>query len=325
MTANKSFKRRVRSRAARTGESYQAAYHRLLSRTEESMTVTEEESVLKVALNAMAVGPWLPTAASLAAQGDRIIERVAESARGEARLALFAEGALVSPHKRQMSRSAPELDEADWSKVEWEALRTQLVRIAAAAREHRIWVVVGAVHDLGEGRRPHNCLYVISDQGELVTRYDKRRLSTTEITYMYTPGTEPVTFDVDGVRVGLAIGLEVLFPDLFTAYSDEGADLVVAASHSGGIFEQLVTSYALITQMPIALVIPPTEGDASHTGVYGPSGTIGTIPEAGEPGIVFTEIGRRDPASTFHYKARHGFYDDRVLDGEPRSLTRTTF
>ena len=334
MTANKGFKRRVRARAARTGESYQAAMHRLLAQaqakeptpmtTDISPTPTPTATV-RLALHALPVGPWLPTADALRAQGDRIIDAVAASAAGGARIAVVPENALASPHKRHVSRSAPELDEADWTKVDWAELRVQLGRIASAAQQHGVAVVVGALHDLGVDRRPHNCLYVISSTGQLLTRYDKRRLSTTEITYLYTPGTEAVLVSVEGLRIGFVIGLEALFPDFFTAYADEGADLVVAASHGGGIFEQLVRSYAAVNMTPVALVIPPSSSETSRTGVYGWNGPLAVAGDVGVEEIVFADVPPRDPTPTFHYKARHGFYEERLLPSEPRSLVRDRF
>lgn len=289
------------------------------------MTEHPPTETVRIALNALPVGPWLPTTDALRAQGDALVDAIARSAEGGARIAVFPENALASPHKRHVSRSAPEIDEADWTKVDWDELRRQMVRVADAARVHHLSVIVGAVHDLGAGRRPHNCLYVISDDGRLVTRYDKRRLSTTEITYLYTPGTEPVTVELAGLRIGLVLGLEVLFPDFFTAYADDGADLVIAASHGGGIFEQLVRSYASVNVMPVALVIPPLPSESSRTGVYALDGPIAHAADPGAPEIVFADVAPRDATPTFHYKARHGFYDERLLPAEPRSRVRDRF
>lgn len=327
MTENRSFKRRVRARAARTGESYQAARHRLLSQGKEPtpMTHSNTADAVRLSLHTLEVEPGVPTADAIQAHADRIVDGIETSARGGARVALFPENALVAPHKHQISRSAPEIDEADWTKVDWIALRHQLTRIAESARANDVAVILGAVHDLGEGRRPHNCLYVISSDGRLVTRYDKRRLSTTEITYLYTPGTEAVLVEVAGLRIGLVIGLEVLFPDYVTAYADDGADLVVACSHGGGIFEQLARSYAAVNVMPVALVIPPAPDEASHTGVYTVGGQLAVAEDSSVPGVVFADVTRRDDTPTFHYKARHGFYDERLLPAEPRSLVRDTF
>ncbi len=46
---------------------------------------------------------------------------------------------------------------------------------------------------------------MISDRGEVMTRYDERMLSNTKITYMYSPGSAPITFEVDGMRFGCAL------------------------------------------------------------------------------------------------------------------------
>ena len=56
-------------------------------------------------------------------------------------------------------------------------------------------------------------MYVISDQGELVTRYDERLLSSTKLSFMYTPGSGPVTFEAGGLRFGGTMGIEVHFPE----------------------------------------------------------------------------------------------------------------
>ena len=120
--------------------------------------------------------------------------------------------------------------EADWGLVDWVTLRNELKQIARQCAALGCWAVVGAPHRLSAGRRPHNSLYVFSDRGTLVTRYDKRRLSTAEVSYLYTPGTEPIVAEVDGFRLGLLICLESLFPELFVEYADMGVDAVLLSS-----------------------------------------------------------------------------------------------
>lgn len=61
-----------------------------------------------------------------------------------------------------------------------------------------LWTAFGSLHPLTPPNRPHNSLYIISPNGHVVTRYDKRFLSHTEVTWMYTPGTEPVVFAAEG-------------------------------------------------------------------------------------------------------------------------------
>src|SRR5580658_1650127 len=57
---------------------------------------------------------------------------------------------------------------------DWEALRSATVSICRTAAELGMWVILGSTHPLSNGHKPHNSLYVISDAGEVVDRYDKR-------------------------------------------------------------------------------------------------------------------------------------------------------
>jgi predicted amidohydrolase len=264
----------------------------------------------------------IPTADVLAAAGDRIHVAMAEAAQAGARLLHLPEGSLSYPHKRLMSRSAPEVDEADWTKADWSALRSELEAIATRARELGIWVVVSAPHRRGADRRPHTSLYVFSDTGALVTRYDKQRLSMTEITHMYAPGIAPVTFTVDGLKVGMVLCLETLFPDLFVAYADEDVDLVLISSSGAGVFGQLAAAYSAITWMSISLSIPPEEQGQCTAGVCGPFGWIASADD-GVPGLVVADVPRRS-ALPFHHDARHGLYDTRLDPTDPRTLDRTS-
>ena len=51
---------------------------------------------------------------------------------------------------------------------------------------------------------------------------------------MYAPGATTVTFDVDGVRFGCLLGMEVHYPELFAAYEQQGVDCVLFATTGAG-------------------------------------------------------------------------------------------
>ncbi|WP_345031836.1 hypothetical protein [Kutzneria kofuensis] len=76
-----------------------------------------------------------------------------------------------------------------------------------------------------EPNRPHNSLYVLSDRGEVVTRYDERLPVEHEVSYMYSPGLAPVTFDLQGMRFGCLLGIEIHYPELFRRVRDAGRRL----------------------------------------------------------------------------------------------------
>lgn len=76
---------------------------------------------------------------------------------------------------------------------DWAALRESAMRIAHAAASANVWVVFGSAHPLSPGPKPHNSLYVISNTGELIDRYDKRfcagdALEASGDLAHYTPG-----------------------------------------------------------------------------------------------------------------------------------------
>ncbi|HTF53939.1 MAG TPA: nitrilase-related carbon-nitrogen hydrolase, partial [Pseudonocardia sp.] len=91
--------------------------------------------------------------------GPKVRSLMKKAAAGKARLIQFPEGMLSGYAKEQI---------ADWSQVDWAAVRDELEQIMALAAELELWVVLGSAHPLTPPNRPHNSLYVISDQGQIV-------------------------------------------------------------------------------------------------------------------------------------------------------------
>jgi predicted amidohydrolase len=181
--------------------------------------------------------------------------------------------------------------------------------------------------------RPHNSLYVISDEGRLVDRYDKRKCSHTELTRFYSPGFDAVVLDVDGFRFGLAICIEINFSDLFAEYDRLGVDcLLLSAYPVDSIFATKARAYAAIHTYWVSLSVPAQTTHLFHSGLIGPHGEwLGDV--GSEPGLVVTALDRRDPAlrgaldlaRPWRASARAGhIYDERRVVDE-RSRVRTEF
>lgn len=278
---------------------------------------------LRVAIAQTEVSPEVPTAAVVAAARDRVLAQVAQAAELGARIVCFPEGTLAYPSKRAMSRVAPELGEADWRRADWPALAEAVGAIREEAARRRVWVVVGAPHALSEGHRPHNSLYVISDAGEIVNRYDKRFISTNEAAYLYTPGTDSVIVEVDGVRIGFALCLEVLFPELFAEYAELGADLVHLASAPDPNFAMLAQSYALVTGLHVSVAFGAGDRASAPSGICSMFGwlvrTTGSAPE-----VVVADVEPTRGTHAFQQRARSGeLYAGLLVPDDPRSRDRT--
>lgn len=255
-----------------------------------------------------------------------------------ATLVQFPEGAVVYPGKYVMSSAGPTaLAEADWTRVDWDVMRAEAEAVAGLAAHLGLWTVFGSVHPLTSPRRPHNSLYVISPDGIVVTRYDKRFLSNTEVTWMYTPGAEPVVFEAEGLRFGCALCIEVCFPEIFAEYERLDADCVlVSLMVDDPVRPVIAQAYAALHGYWVGYSTPAQYSRSAPAGIIAPGGRwVARCAANGQPAITIADL---DPgggapdidiavrlARPWRRAARAGLYDDHRAPDDPRSDIRTSF
>jgi predicted amidohydrolase len=295
MTANRNFKRRVRARAAKTGESYTAALQHV--RPAPAADPQPGAKRLRLAVAQPIVREDPRSVAELRASGRGVRRLMHEAHDAGARLIHFPEGATCSPHKRILSIDGPDtVGPADWDRFEWDTLRQELAATAELARALNLWTVLGSVHRLTPPHRPHNSLYVISDRGEVVTRYDERMLSETKISYMYAPGSASLTFEVDGVRFGCLLGIEVHFPELFSEYERLSVDCVLFSTTGGAagnepIFATEAQGLAAANSYWVSFSVPARHAAIAPSGLIGPAGQwLARGPRDGTPSVVVADL-----------------------------------
>lgn len=332
MTENANFKRRVRARAARTGECYTAALRQVRRGSPDD--VAPETGALRLAVAQSATHDDPSDVARLRHGGQEMRRLMREARRAGARLVHFPEGAVCCPNKRIMSVDGPErVGPADWSRCAWPVLREELEATRALARELGLWAVFGAVHRLTGPHRPHNSLYVVSDRGELVTRYDERMLSNTKISFMYTPGSVPVTFEVDGFRFGCALGMETHFPEIFLEYERLDVDCVLFSTSGGSpaddpAFAAEAQGHAASNRYWISFALQARPGPAIPSGIVAPGGRwVGQCLADGTPSIALVDIDHNpgDLARPWRRKARSGIYAAHRAVDDRRSQDRSAF
>lgn len=264
----------------------------------------------------------LPITADVHENSDRVQKAMREAAQGSARLIQFPEGMLSGYAKHQI---------ADWKDVDWQIVREELETIMTLAAELKIWVVLGSAHPLTPPNWPHNSLYVISDKGKIVNRYDKRVVSHTEVTTYYTAGYEPVVFDVDGFRFGCIICVEINFPKLFIEYGELGVDcLLLSAYPVDAIFYTKARAHAAIQNYWVSMATPTEKAPFISSTLIGPNGEPINKLET-EQGLVFAELDPNNPEFDIALTksrpwrasvARNPAYNTRPLN-DPRSVDRT--
>lgn len=273
---------------------------------------------------------------ALRVSGAEIRDLMRKASAAGARLVQFPEGAITYPNKHVMSGGGQEeLREADWSRAAWDVMREEAEAIADLAGELGIWTVFGSIHRLSQANRPHNSLYVVSDRGELVARYDKRYLSHTEISYLYTPGVAPLVFEVDGFRFGCVLCIEVNFPELFDEYESLDVDCVLASVMVDDAPRSVVAqAYGTLYNYWVGYSVPAQFSATAPAGLVAPGGRwIGRCDSDGRPGLSVADLDRDAPdidvavrlARPWRRIARAGLYEPHVVHGDPRSDTRTAF
>jgi predicted amidohydrolase len=107
--------------------------------------------------------------------------------------------------------------------------------LADAARRHGVWIVGGTLPIRAETKdRVRNACCVYDPEGRRVARYDKIHLfafdngrERYDEGRVLEAGSEPVTFDAEGLRVGLSICYDLRFPELYRALMRPPCDLLV--------------------------------------------------------------------------------------------------
>ncbi len=161
--------------------------------------------------------------------------------------------------------------------------------------------------------------------------------SHSELADWYAPGAEPVIFDIDGIRFGTALCIEVQFPEVFIEYARRGVDCMLFSAYSDdpmyGIQAQ-AQAHAATNNFWLSLSIPALIGNRLSSGMIGPDGHYLSQPLAnGAPGLVCSAIDRADArfdvairkARPWRASARSGeIYAEKRVD-DVQSKNRTSF
>lgn len=184
-------------------------------------------------------------------------------------------------------------------------------------------------------------MYVISDAGQLVTRYDERLLSNTKLSLMYTPGSGPVTFEASGLRFGCALGMEVHFPEVFTEYERLDVDAVLFSTvgpssgqpFGAAAFAAEAQAHAATNSLWVSFAMSAQHSVGAPAGTVAPDGRwVARCPGDGQPALAITDIDNRPEsidiavtkARPWRRMARAGIYDAHLVTDD-RSDERGAF
>jgi len=217
----------------------------------------------------------------------------------------------------------PGTDMPDLSNFNWVLLYRMTDSVMATAKKLKLWVIMGSLHKLSGNNKPHNCLYVITPEGKVTDRYDKRFCTSSDLKFS-TPGDHFVTFSINGVKCGLLICYDIRFPELYREYRKLGCDIIFqsfynARSEKGFIhpFIMPVTAQAhAATNYFYMSLTNSSSAESWPCHFITPDGLIQNRLPFNEPGILISDV----DTSRKYYDASGEFRQD-AMNGKLNSGT----
>jgi predicted amidohydrolase len=268
----------------------------------------------------------------------QILAQIQQAAEGGARVVHFSEAALSG---------YAGVDFDDISSLDWDALREATEQICHAAADANVWVLLGSTHRLSGNHLPHNSVYVISDRGEIVDRYDKRFCTgenepEPKLDHRsYTPGNHATVFEVDGHKCGVLICYDYRFPELYRELKQRGVEILFQSFHNArrdyrtfhhrNIWREIVPATMMCHAATNYFWVSATNSTAKYS-LWGsffvrPDGrVIGKLP-VHQPGVLISDIDPTleiwDAAAPWRSRAIQGQLHSGELVSDPRSQDRT--
>ena len=241
---------------------------------------------------------------------------------------------VVHFHECAMSGYGGKVGEKDY---DWPALRTATQAVLQQAQASRIWVIVGTSHPLSDGHKPHNSLYIISPEGKIVDRYDKRFCTSGDLE-CYTSGNHFATFKINGLLCSSLICYDLRFPELYRELARMKVRVVFHSFHYARakkdnihrkIMRRTLQGHAGVNNMWISAA-----NSSAHLscwpGVFiTPDGLVASQLQHDKSGMMINTVD-----SSIDYYDASGEFRDRALDGvlhsgdlvdDPRSRNRTCY
>lgn len=157
-----------------------------------------------------------PVCGDVEANAGHIIALMREAAKQDADVVHFSECALSG---------YAGVDFESFDDYNWDLLKDKTLEIIDLAGQLKVWTVLGSSHRLTKPNKPHNSLYLISPEGKLIDRYDKRFCTGVDFDN-YTPGDHFVHFEVNSVKCSLLICFDLRFPELYRALYKDGVKCI---------------------------------------------------------------------------------------------------
>jgi len=238
-----------------------------------------------------------PVSGNIESNADYIKRFIKEAALNKADIVHFSEAALSG---------YPPKDIPSFQNFNWAELRDETYSIMSLAQKHHIWVVLGSAHYISENEKPLNCLYIISDGGKVIDRYDKSMLTGGDLGF-YTPGDHTVVLELKGFKLGFLICYDSCFPEMYNIYRHKGVKIMFHsfynAHHKGKtILDEIIPAEIRVRASDNLMWVIASNSCGHYsswpTCIARPDGSLESL-ERGVPGILYRQFPDDDRTRNF--------------------------
>ncbi|MCK5464161.1 MAG: carbon-nitrogen hydrolase family protein, partial [Bacteroidales bacterium] len=239
-----------------------------------------------------------PVTGDLKSNAEYIKDYIKEAAENHADIVHFSEASLSG---------YPPGDIPSFEDYDWEALRAETYEIMSLAKEKRIWVVLGSAHYIDDEEKPLNCLYIISDEGKIIGRYDKSMLTRGDSKY-YTAGSHIEVVELKGYKLGFLICYDSCYPEMYNIYRHKGVKIMLHsfynAHHDGvTILDEVITAEIRVRASDNAMWVIANNSTGFYSSwpacIARPDGSLESL-ERGIPGILYRDFPDDEKSERFN-------------------------
>lgn len=227
----------------------------------------------------------------------------------------------------------PGSDMSSLDNFNWAELFSATDSVMALAKELKIRVILGSMHQLTGNNKPHNSLYLIDTDGKITDRYDKRFCTGSDLKY-FSPGDHFVTFRINGVSCGLLICYDIRFPELYRQYRKLETDVIFqsfynARQKKGAIHPVImhITAQAMAGSNYFYMSLTNSSTTESWPCYFiTPDGLVQNKLPANEPGVLISDLdiskNYYDASRPYRLDAINGKLNSGESVKDPKSVNR---
>jgi predicted amidohydrolase len=233
------------------------------------------------------------------------IKKNAEYIKDYIKKAAFEKADIVHFSEAALSGYPPK-DIPSFQNYNWDELRSETYTIMSLAQKHNIWVVLGSAHYISANENPLNSLYIISNEGKIIDRYDKSMLTSSDLNY-YTAGDHLVTLLLKGFTIGFLICYDSCFPEMYNIYRHKNVKIMFHSFYNAHHVGKTILNEIIPAEIRVRasdnlmwIIASNSSGDYSSwpTCIARPDGSLESL-EQGVPGILYREFPDNDRTNKF--------------------------